>query len=136
MDPAQEAANSQTSGGYRVDTWMNITLQPMMKLWQGMPGPTNFFLSEQDAREATGAFAGTQAYRFAETIARLAQIAPHRTRPFRPRIREVVVDIATEAAVGVCVNNQDFGSGSVLQYYVPNWTGKLMPTGRSYTFHS
>lgn len=47
----------QSSGkSYGVDTWMNVMLEPMMKVWQGIGGNSNFFSSEHDVREAIGAY--------------------------------------------------------------------------------
>lgn len=143
-DAASEAARAQGGGmsGYRADTWLNIQLEPMTKLWQGIGGHSNFFVSEEDAREARGVFVGSTPYQFAETLWRLAQVKPSTDRDpvtgalkgFRDGIREYVVDIRTEAAIGICWANPHLGSGSVLQYYVPNWEKNLHPTSRVFKF--
>ena len=97
--PVEAAQTSQSSAGYGVDTWMAVRLPAMMKLWQGIGGDSNFFVSEEDAREATGAYQGSEPYRFAETLWRFAQVQPNAKHGFRGAIREFVVDIDTDAAV-------------------------------------
>jgi len=134
MDLASQAAIAQQNGGYSVDCWMTMTLEPMVKLWQGVGGRSDFFLSEEDAREASGAYVGTKPYKFAQTLWRLAQVEPSAKRGFREEIAEYVIDLPTAAAVGVCVANNGFGSGSVFQYYIPDWHGQLFATGRTYKF--
>lgn len=134
MDPVLQAQAAQRSGGYVADVWFNLQLEAMTKVWQGIGGQSNFFFSEEDAREARGAYENTTPYRFAETLWRLAQVAPNLKLGFRIGIREYVVDIRTPAAVGICRNNQALGSGSVFQYYIPDWEKRLMPTGREHRF--
>src|SRR5512147_1631236 len=133
-DLVSEAKQAQVSGGYRADLWVAITLDPMTKLWQGIGGHSNFFLSEEDAREAKGAYAGATPYRFAETLWRLAQVQPNATLGFRTGIQEFVVDLETKVAMGVCQSNPVLGSGSVVQYYIPDWASRLHETGRKFTF--
>jgi len=116
--------------------WLGIKLAPMMKLWQGVGGHSNFFVSEEDAREAMGSYEGSQGFKFAETLWRLAQVQPSLKRGFRQGLQEFVVDIPTAAAVGVCLANTSLGSGSVLQYYIPNWERSLMATGRKFEFNA
>jgi hypothetical protein len=136
VNPAAEAVASQGAGGYYADTWFNIRLEPMTKVWQGIGGHSNFFLSEKDAREASGAFEGSQPYKFAETLWRMAQVQASATRGFRNGIQEFVVDIATAAACAICVSNPGYGTGSVFQYYIPNWEKTLYSTSRIYRFSS
>jgi hypothetical protein len=135
-DPASEAVLAQRGGGagYRPDIWMNVKLEPMTKLWQGIGGDSRFFFSEEDARVARGAYVDTEPFKFAETLWRLAQVQPHRKLGFRIGIREYVVDIRTAAAIGVCHANPDFGSGSVVQYYVPSGKTNLLATHRQFMF--
>src|SRR6185369_14835471 len=90
--------------------------------------------SARRTREARGAYQGTQAHKFAETLWRLAQVQPNAKLGFRQGIREYVVDIRTPAALGVCIANPLLGSGSVLQYYIPDWEQRLHPTGREFKF--
>ena len=106
----------------------------MTKLWQGIGGKSSFFLGEEDAREAKGAYTGSQPYRFAETLWRLAHVEPNAKLGFRSGIREFVVDIDTAAAMGICRANPVLGSGSVVQYYIPDWESRLHETGRRFTF--
>lgn len=134
MDPAAEAISAQGSGGYYADTWLNVTLEPMTKVWQGIGGHSNFFISEYDAREARGSFNGSKPYKFAETLWRLAQVQPSKTHGFRKGIREYVVDMPTLAACAICISNAGLGSGSVFQYYIPNWEQTLFSTGREFNF--
>ena len=134
LDPAAEAASTQLATGFSPDTWLNLNLEPMTKLWQGIGGQSHFFFSEEDARDARGAYAGTQPYKFAETLWRFAQVRPSATHGFRLGIREYVVDIRTPAAVAICFANPHLGSGSLFQYYVPNWEKMLLSTGREYKF--
>jgi hypothetical protein len=136
-DPASLAVSAQINSGYKADLWLNVTLQPMTKLWKGIGGEekSDFFLSEEDAREASGAYAGSRPNKFAETLWRLSQVERNPTRGFRQGIREYVVDFPTPAAMGICLANPQLGSGSVFQYYIPNWTQhSLLPTGRTHTF--
>jgi hypothetical protein len=135
-DPASEAILGQRSTGYRVDFWLNVKLEPLMKLWQGIGGHSNFFFSEEDAREARGAYVSAQPFKFAETLWRLSQVQPSLSHGFRHGIREYVVDLGTAAAVGVCRANIQLGSGSVLQYFVPDWNRTLHATGRTYAFEA
>lgn len=134
MDVVSQAIEAQSSGGYAVDAWMPMSLEPMTKLWQGVGGQSNFFFSEEDARLATGAYEGTRPLRFAESLWRLAQVQPHARLGFRSEIAEYVVDLPITAAVGVCTANISFGSGSVFQYYVPSWEGRMFATGRTFRF--
>lgn len=134
VNPAAEAVSAQGAGGYYADTWFNVKLEPMTKLWQGIGGSSNFFVSEKDAREAIGAFEGSQPYRFAETLWRMAQVQASRTHGFRQGIREYVVDIATPAACALCLSNPGYGTGSVFQYYIPNWEQTMYSTSRIYRF--
>lgn len=133
-DPVAEAVSAQKNAGYQADLWVAVELEPMTKLWQGIGGKSNFFLSEEDARDARGAYSGTQAYRFAETLWRHAQVQGNPTLGFRSGIREFVVDLPTRVAVGICRENPLLGSGSVLQYYIPDWESRLHLTGRQFTF--
>ena len=128
------AAADQINGGYAVDAWMDTSLEPMTKVWQGLGGESNFFFSEEDAREARGAYVGTQPYEFAETLWRLAQVSPSQKYGYRSAIVEYVVDIRVEAAIGICRANTSKGSGSVFQYYIPGWRSALFRTGRRYDF--
>ncbi|MEX1363089.1 MAG: hypothetical protein AB1Z98_08180 [Nannocystaceae bacterium] len=134
MNVVSQAALAQSSGGYAVDTWMEMKLEPMTKLWQGIGGHTNFFFSEEDARLANGAYDGTRPLQFAESLWRMAQVQPHATHGFRNEIAEYVVDLPVDAAVGVCTANIAFGSGSVFQYYIPDWQGRMFETGRTFRF--
>ena len=134
MSASSEAAASQLSGGYHADIWLDIELPAMMKVWQGIGGTSNFFFSEQDAREATGAFVGSSPFKFAQTLWRFAQVQPNAELGFRQGIREFVVDLRTKASIGVCLSNPELGSGTVIQYYIPNWERTLMATGREYQF--
>jgi hypothetical protein len=136
-DAASQAAAAQVrKKRYHADTWINVTLPPLMKLWKGIggEGESDFFLSEEDAREAKGAYVGTQPYRFAQTLWRLSQVKPNPELGFRDGIREYVVDYPTDAAVGVCLANPVLGSGSVLQYFIPNWDQTVRPLDRTYQF--
>jgi hypothetical protein len=134
-DPASQAVSAQLNARYRADVWINMQLEPMVKLWQGIGGRSDFFVSEEDAREARGAYVGTQPYEFAQTLWRLAQIQPSLKHGFRHGIREFVVGIRIAAAVGICRANGALGSGSVFQYYVPNWASSLRATGRTHRFN-
>ena len=136
MNIASLAASDQLDSGYAVDVWMNMTLEPMTKVWQGVGGKSNFFFSEEDARQANGAYSGTRAFRFAETLWRLAQVEPSRTLSYRQKIAEFVVDLPVDCAVGICQANARLGSGSVFQYYIPDWESRLYHTGRTFRFQS
>lgn len=136
MSATHLAAAAQSGGGYAVDTWIELTLEPILKLWQGVGGHSNFFFSEEDAREARGAYEGTHPYRFAETLWRLAQVQPNPTLGYRQEIAEFVVDLPVPAAVGLCTANKALGSGSVFQYYIPDWESRVYRTGRSFKFGS
>ena len=72
------------------DAWMDVELEAMTKVWQGLGGESNFFFSEEDAREARGAYVGTQPYEFAETLWRLAQVSPSQKYGYRSAIVEFV----------------------------------------------
>ncbi|TPV92608.1 MAG: hypothetical protein B7733_24885 [Myxococcales bacterium FL481] len=134
MSASSLARQSQLSSGYAVDVWLDVELQPMMKLWQGHGGHSNFFLSEEDAREARGSYQGSMAYKVAEYLWRRAQVAPSEKHGYRSEIVEFVVDMPTPAAIGICHANPALGAGSVLQYYVPDWGGNLYRTGRRHAF--
>jgi len=134
MDIASLAAADQTKSGYAVDVWINMKLEPMFKLWQGVGGKSNFFFSEHDAREATGAYEDTKPYRFAESLWRLAQVEPHKELSYRQKIAEFVVDLPIPAAVGRCLANPTLGSGTVVQYYLVDWDDYIFETGRTYEF--
>lgn len=134
MTPVQQAVAAQSSSGYGVDAWFEVRLEPMTKVWQGVGGHSNFFLSENDAREARGSYVGTRPYKFAETLWRLAQVQPNAIHGYRLGIRELVVDLPTPAAFSVCASSLQFGSGGVFQYYIPDWEQSLYPTGREFKF--
>jgi hypothetical protein len=133
-DLASDAARAQTGGGYRADAWVNVKLPALTKLWQGIGGQSDFFLSEEDAREARGAYVGSDPYRFAQTLWQFAQVEPHRAKGYREGIRELVVDLDGTAAAALCLSNPDLGRGGLLQYYVPGWERFLHATGREYKF--
>lgn len=137
-DVAALAKAAQTGTGYKADCWINTTLQPMTKLWKGIGGEdiSNFFFGEEDAREATGAYEGSQAFAFAETLWRLTQVKANPDHGFRQGIREYAVIFPIPAAVGICRANSDLGSGSVLQYFIPNWKQQqcVVETGRKHQF--
>jgi hypothetical protein len=136
MDAASEAAQAQTTSGkaYGVDQWINVTLPPLTKVWQGFGGSSSFFISEHDVREATGAYVDSIPYHFAETLWRHAQVGASPTRGYRDEIREYVVDMKCAAALALCSANARFGGGGALQYYIPNWERYLYATGRTFTF--
>jgi hypothetical protein len=64
MSISSLAASAQTSAGYAVDAWIDADLEAMTKVWQGEHGHSNFFFSEEDAREARGAYVGSNPYQF------------------------------------------------------------------------
>lgn len=134
MSISTQAAAAQAGSGYSVDVWMDLELDPMTKLWQGVGGHSNFFLSESDARESKGAYEGSKPFKFAETLWRLAQVQPSATLSYRQEIAEFVVDMPIVAAVGICSANRSLGSGSVFQYYIPGWENALFRTGRTFKF--
>jgi hypothetical protein len=134
MSISSQAAAAQAGSGYSVDVWMDMTLEPMTKLWQGVGGHSDFFLSEEDARVARGAYEGSKAFRFAETLWRLAQVQPNATLGYRQEIAEYVVDLPVVAAVGICTSNRSLGSGSVYQYFIPDWKARVYATGRTFKF--
>jgi hypothetical protein len=139
MSLAKLAADAQLRTGYRADEWIELKLPALTKLWQGVGGESDFFVSEEDARAARGAYVGSEPHRFAETLWRLAQVKPNPALGYRSSVREFVVDLDTPAAVSVCTANasvggQWLGSGSVLQYFVPGWKRVLHPTGRELRF--
>ncbi len=136
MSISAQAAAAQAGSGYSVDVWMDLKLEPMTKLWQGVGGHSNFFLSETDARDAKGAWEGSMPYKFAESLWRLAQVQPSATLSYRQEIEEFVVDLPIVAAVGICTANRSLGSGSVFQYYIPGWEDAVFRTGRSYKFRA
>jgi hypothetical protein len=113
---------------------MDMMLEPMTKLWQGVGGYSDFFLSEEDARDARGAYEGSKPFQFAETLWRLAQVQPNATLGYRQEIAEFVVDMPVQAAVGICTANQSLGSGSVFQYFIPGWQSWIFRTGRTFKF--
>ena len=129
-----DAIAAQVIGGYTADSWMYTNVEAMTKVWQGIEGTSSFFFGEEDAREATGAYARTRIYQYAETLWRTAQVRPHETKGYRAGIREFVVDLRTPAAVGICRANGKLGSGSLLQYYIAGWQSTLRPTGREHVF--
>jgi hypothetical protein len=147
-DLASEAVAAQRTAGYQADVWLNVNVEPILKLWRGIDDndnsdsdsdsdsrrKSNFFFSEEDARMATGAYVGSSPHQFAQTLWRMAQVQPHPTLGFRDGIREYVVDLRTAAAISVCIANPALGGGSVFQYYVPNWQRLLRPTGRTFKF--
>jgi hypothetical protein len=130
------AQQAQVGGGYSVDSWFEVKLQPMTKLWQGIGGFSEFFLSEEDARQARGAYAGSDPYQVAERLWRMAQVAPNPTHGFRQGLREYVVDLPAKAAMGVCLANPGLGSGGVMQYFIPGWGSYIYATGREFQFSS
>ncbi len=85
-------------------------------------------------REQIGLYVNMQAIEFAETLWRQDQVGPSPRRGYRDGIREFVVDIACDAAMGICRSNPRFGSGGILQYFVPDWEGALYATGRQHRF--
>ncbi|MET0592847.1 MAG: hypothetical protein ABW133_09120 [Polyangiaceae bacterium] len=133
-DPASLAVLEQHKSGYLVDTWLNVELEAMTKVWQGIGGHSNFFFSEEDARQANGAYERTQPQRFAESLWRMAQVQPNAVRGFRDSIGEYVVDIRTSVAMGVCAANPGLGIGTVIQYFIPDWEKRLHATGREFKF--
>jgi len=157
QDLAARAAVEQRGTNYRADTWMNATLPPMTKVWRGLndlkrflegfddrfnvagkrdieSGESDFFFSEEDAREAKGSYMGSQPFRFAETLWRLAQVEKNEKHGFRGSIAEYVVNLPTPVAVGICRVNSKLGSGSLVQYYIPGWRATLQTTGRTHAF--
>jgi hypothetical protein len=135
MSISKLAAGAQSSSGYAVDAWIDMDLEPMTKVWNGEEGSvTGFFFSEEDAREARGAYVGSNPYQFAETLWRLAQVSPSAKYGYRKAIVEWVVDIRVAAAVGICRSNTGLGSGSVFQYFIPDWEKAMFRTGRRFEF--
>jgi hypothetical protein len=122
---------TQTSTGYHADLWIVVDLEPMTKLVAGHRWPQQLLFSEEDARAAKGAYVGTKAYKFAETLWRHAQVEPSPTLSYRDGIREYVVESATRAGVCVCRENPQLRAvSSVVQYFLPR-LGKPLPRHRS-----
>ena len=139
MSLARAAASAQLVSGYYADSWFEVKLPAMTKLWQGIGGHSDFFLSEEDAREARGAYVGSEPFRFARKLWRLAQARPSRSQGFRLGVREFVVDLDAPAAVSVCfansvIDGENLGPGGVIQYYIPDWARFLHTTGREFDF--
>lgn len=38
------------------------------------------------------------------------------------------------AAIAECMANPQFGSGTLVQYFIPDWESNLFSTGREFTF--
>jgi len=137
-DAALQATAAQLRDSrYQADTWLNVTLPPMMKLWKGIGNirASNFFISEEDARQAKGAYVDSRPFRFAESLWRMGQVQKDPKHDYRGKIAEFVVDFPTEAAVGICLANPVFGvTGGLLQYFIPDWQRTLRLTGRTYRF--
>lgn len=134
MSIAALAMADQQGSNYSVDVWIDIKLEPMTKVWQGVGGTSAYFLSEEDARHCRGAYEGTKPYRFAETLWRMAQVQPHALHGYRKEIAEFVVDMPVEAAMGFCAANGVYGSGGVFQYFIPDWESRMFQTGRTHRF--
>ncbi len=134
MGVTNEARAAQRSGDFEVDIWVEAKLEPMTKLWQGIGGHSNFFFSEEDARDASGAYQGHRSLEFAQTLWRRAQVRPHRARGFRMGIQEFVVNLPVVVAMGACIANHRLGEGTCLQYYIPGWEEFLFTTGRRHRF--
>jgi len=134
MSASHQAKVRQAKDGYAVDLWMDMTLQPMTKVWQGVGGESGFFFSEEDARVAKGAYQGSNPYKVAEKLWRLAQVKPSDEHGYRQEIAEFVVDLPIAAAVGICSANTSSGRGSIYQYFVPGWQERLFATGRTFKF--
>jgi hypothetical protein len=138
MSTAAQAAATQTRTGYGVDSWSDMKLEPMTKVWAGEDdgGGRNsaFFFSEEDARYVRGSYVGTNPVHFAETLWRMAQVSPSAKYGYRNAIIEYVVDLPVAAAVGYCFSNGHLGGGGVYQYYIPDWNKCMFRTGRRYAF--
>ena len=127
------AAEDQQRRGYSVDMWLDHTLAPGFVLWQGVGGESKFFFSDRDARVATGA-EGSKPTAFAESFWRLAQVEPSKERGYRREIAQFVVCRPVAVAMGVCMANRRFGHGTVVQYFILDWRGALLPTGVTHRF--
>ena len=98
-DAALQATAAQLRDSrYQADTWLNVTLPPMMKLWKGIGNirASNFFISEEDARQAKGAYVDSRPFRFAESLWRMGQVQKDPKHDYRGKIAEFVVDFPTD----------------------------------------
>jgi len=121
----QAKADQNSSKGYKADDdWVNIVLEPGMRVWRGVGGRYSPY--HIGPNTMGGTMHGQPRQEFWED----AQVIASKSHGYRAAVREYVVMYACPAAHGLCSNNGDYGWGGAEQYFIPEkYQDYLAPTG-------
>jgi hypothetical protein len=118
-DPVKHAQQIQTTGGtYAADNYNVKTLKKGDVVWGGLPGQTAFYTNWQTIKTS-----GKDATKLAESL----QIMPRTSYkpPVRTKFQAYKVTQDVDVAVGVALNNTQFGKGGGFQYVIEDFANVL-----------
>jgi uncharacterized protein RhaS with RHS repeats len=121
------AKDFQGKGDYLgIDEWVSTTLKKGTVVYGGIPGQSEFYLSEESFSKA-----GNSKQKLWES----AQVKPHSTYGYRSQIQayELLDDIEVETSIAKA--NAFYGSGGARQYYIEDFQKKLKPIGSPIDLH-
>lgn len=121
------AADWQGSGDYTgIDDWETTTLTKGTVVYAGVPGQSEFYLSEDSFKAANGS---------KQDLWESAQVKAHDTYGYRGQVQayELVDDIEVETSITRA--NPQFGEGGARQYYIEDYENKVKPIGKPVDLH-
>ena len=120
-DIISKASQWQGKGDYPgVDNWQLGTLKKGDIIYGGVPGQTEFYLSQSTLDAAEGSMS---------SLWRSAQVKPHDVFGYRPQVQGYEVLKDTDVATSVVNANPHLGEGGAIQYFVDDYQSVLRPTG-------
>jgi hypothetical protein len=121
------AADWQGSGDYiGIDDWETTTSKKGTIVYGGIPGQSEFYLSEDSLNAANGS---------KQKLWESAQVKAHPTFGYRSQVQayELLDDIEIETSIAKA--NTKYGEGGARQYYIENFDAKLKPIGKPIDLH-
>ncbi|WP_423257803.1 RHS repeat domain-containing protein [Enterobacter asburiae] len=117
-----KASKWQGKGDYPgVDDWQLGTLNKGDIIYGGVPGQTEFYLSQSTLNEAEGSMS---------SLWKSAQVKPHDVFGYRPQVQAYEVLKDTDIATSVVTANPHLGEGGAIQYFVKDYQVVLRATGK------
>ena len=119
VDAAAMARSWQGNIDYPgIDNWENVIIRKGTKVWGGMPGPSNFYTTEEVMQsvgnDATKLYQGLQVGKGSHLLFRQGMTQ-----------YEVTQDIVVGSSKALA--NLQYGPGGLDQYFIPNYEKVLMP---------
>jgi len=120
-DITDKAAKWQGKGDYPgIDDWKIGGLKEGDIVYGGVPGQTEFYLSQSTLDAANGSKAA---------LWESAQVKAHDIYGYRSQVQAYIVTQDTKVATSLVTANPHLGEGGATQYFIENYSDVLRPTG-------